>query len=218
QRPAGQEAGQVVERPADEGRRAAGLRDRSRALRVRERDNQEESADQRQHLGREPERVQRDDPERDVDRRGDLAVRHREERGRVEHPLETRDLARHAVRLLPAPEQVEPTGAEGEEEQSEQVADPASMDCGLDEQRNSEADRDDAEERDGRLVELLHAARRAAATSTRQGAFLRTYATVPPKIFPSHRGASRRGEPSTIISLWRLAASATIAGPGRRAR
>ena len=168
ERPAGEEAGEVVERAADEGRCAARLRNRGRALCVRERDDEEESADQGQHLGREAERVQRDDPEREVDRGGDLAVRDREERGRVEHPLETRDLARHAVRLLPAPEEVEPTGAEREEEQSEQVADPASVDCGLHEQRDPEADRDDAEERDGRRVEpfMPPGARRPRAPGT----------------------------------------------------
>ena len=57
--PAGQEAGEVVERVADEGRRAAGLRDRRRALRVRERDDAGRAAPtSEQHVRREPERVQ----------------------------------------------------------------------------------------------------------------------------------------------------------------
>src|ERR687887_332464 len=100
QRPAGQEAGEVVERAPDEGRGAARLRDRGGALGVRERDDEEEGADEREHLRCEAERVQGDDSERDVDRGGDLAVRDREQRRRVEDPLESGDLARHGLRLL----------------------------------------------------------------------------------------------------------------------
>ena len=101
ERPAGQEAGEVVERPANKGRGAAGLGDRGRALGVRERDDEEERAREGQDLGREAEGVQGDDPERDVDRRGDLAVGHREERGSVENPLQAGNLPRHGGRLLP---------------------------------------------------------------------------------------------------------------------
>ena len=43
--PAGEEAGEVVERDADERRGAARLADRRRPLRVRERDDEEEQAD-----------------------------------------------------------------------------------------------------------------------------------------------------------------------------
>ena len=100
ERPAGEEAGQVVEGAADEGGGAARLRNRGRALRVRERDDQEERADDGEHLGRQAERVQGDDPERDVDRGGDLAVGDREERRRVENALQPRDLPRHGRRLL----------------------------------------------------------------------------------------------------------------------
>src|SRR5205823_936718 len=86
QRPAGEEAEEVVERLAHEGRRAAGLRDRRGALGVRERDEQEERADEEEHDRREPERVQRDDPEGEVDRRRDLSVGDRERRRSVSRP------------------------------------------------------------------------------------------------------------------------------------
>src|SRR5206468_11242165 len=88
-RPAGDEAAEVVERLADERRRTAGLRDRGRSLRVRHRYEQEEDADAEQHRGRKAERVEGDDPEREVDRGRDFAVGDREERRRVEDPLET---------------------------------------------------------------------------------------------------------------------------------
>ena len=88
ERPAGQEAGEVVERPTDEGSGATGLGNRRGALGVGERDDEEEGADEGEHLGREAQRVQGDDPEGDVDRGGDLAVGDREQRGRVENALE----------------------------------------------------------------------------------------------------------------------------------
>jgi hypothetical protein len=72
--PAGQEPERVVERPADKRRRAACLRDRGRPLGVGERDEQEQDADHQQHPGREPEREQREDAEREEDRGRDLPV------------------------------------------------------------------------------------------------------------------------------------------------
>ena len=95
ERPARHEAGEVVERPPNERRGAAGLRKRRGALGVRQRHHEEEDAGQEQHERREAQRLGGDDPERDVERRRDLAVRHREERGRVEHPLEAAELAGH---------------------------------------------------------------------------------------------------------------------------
>ena len=59
QRPAGEEAEQVVERPADERRRAAGLGDRRRPFGVGERDDQKDDPRDQQHERREPERVAR---------------------------------------------------------------------------------------------------------------------------------------------------------------
>ena len=97
--PAGEEAGEVVERDPDERRSAAGLADRRRPLGVRERDDEEEQPDDAEHDGREAERVQRDDAEREVDRRRDLAVGDRRERGRVEHTLQLRQLAGHQERF-----------------------------------------------------------------------------------------------------------------------
>ena len=95
QHPAGAEAGKVVERLPHEGRRAARLRDRRRPLRIRERDEEEQEPGDQQHFRRQPERVAGDDPEREVDRRRDLAVRDGEEHRRAERALEHGQLARH---------------------------------------------------------------------------------------------------------------------------
>ena len=94
ERPAGDEPRRVVERAPHEGRGAAGLRQRRGSLRVRERDEEEERPDAEQHPGRGAERVERDDAEREVDRRPDLAVGDRRERARTEHPRQT-ELLRH---------------------------------------------------------------------------------------------------------------------------
>ena len=80
---------------ADERGGAARLGERRGRLGVRERDEQEEHADAEQHERREPDGVERDDPEREVDRRGDLAVGDREERARVELAAEAGQLAGH---------------------------------------------------------------------------------------------------------------------------
>ena len=68
-----------------------------------------------------PERVQRDHAEREVDRRGDLAVRDGGERGRVEDALQLRQLACHHG----LPQEVEARGAERDEERADRVADRA---------------------------------------------------------------------------------------------
>ena len=69
------------------------------ALRVRERDDEEEQPREQEHERREPERGSGDDPERDVERGRDLAVGDREQRRRVEHALEAADLTGHVVSL-----------------------------------------------------------------------------------------------------------------------
>ena len=97
--PAREEAGEVVEGDADERRSPTGLADRRGALRIRERDDQEEEPDDAEHERREPERVQRDDAEREVERRRDLAVGNRGERRRVENSLELGELPSHYLRL-----------------------------------------------------------------------------------------------------------------------
>ena len=95
ERPAGEEAREVVQRAPDEGRRAARLRQGGGALGVGERDDQEEDADRQQHERREPERTRGDDAEREVDRRGDLAVGDGEERTGVELAAQAGKLAGH---------------------------------------------------------------------------------------------------------------------------
>ena len=99
QHPAGDEAERVVERAPDERGCAAGLRDRGRSLRVRRGDDEEEGADDQQDDRCQPERVERDDAEREVQRGPDLAVGHRRERGRPEGALQAQ-LPRHQTDLL----------------------------------------------------------------------------------------------------------------------
>ena len=140
QHPAGAEAGEVVERLAHERGRAARLRDRGDALGVRQGDDDEEQPRQQQHLWRQSERVAGDDAEREVDRRGDLAVRDREQRGRAEDSLQHGQLARHQRLPSPRSQQIEAPGAEPDEQHAEQVADAPSGARGLHEQRDAERD------------------------------------------------------------------------------
>jgi len=99
ERPAGDEAGEIVERAADERRGAAGLAELGRAFGVGKCDEQEEQTGSEQDVGREPERPRRDDAEREVDGAGDLAVRDAEEVVRTQPPLQPRTLPRHRLRL-----------------------------------------------------------------------------------------------------------------------
>jgi hypothetical protein len=98
ERPAGDEAGQVVDRAPNERGGAARLRQRRRRFCVRQRDEQEEQADAKENERREAERVQGDDAEREVDRRRDLAVGDREERAGVELAAEAWQLASYRDR------------------------------------------------------------------------------------------------------------------------
>ena len=83
-------------RVPDERRRAAGLGERRHVASAYESaTSEEEQAGDEQHERREPERVQRDHAEREVDRRGDLAVGDREERARVELAAQAGELAGH---------------------------------------------------------------------------------------------------------------------------
>src|SRR5678815_2427215 len=100
-------------------------------------------------------------------------------------------------------QQVQAAGAQGDEQNADQIADPAAVARCLDEDLDPEYDRDDAEDQRRISVAGFHAARGAAATITRHGAFLRTKSTVPQKIRPRRRSRSRRGEPMTMISLLR---------------
>ena len=93
--PAGDESGQIVERATHEGRRAAGLRQCRRPLRVRERDENEDRTGDEENERREAERGRCDDPERDIERRRDLPVCDREERRSVEDTFEPSKLASH---------------------------------------------------------------------------------------------------------------------------
>src|SRR5581483_1419450 len=201
------------------------LADRGRPLGVGERDEHEQKADRAEHRRRQAERMQRDDAEREVDRGGDLAVRDGGERGRVEHALQTRELAGHAARSLaplPAAQQVEARAAEREQKQPERVTDAAAPRArGLDEDGDPEPDRHEPEDEHGAPVEAGgHAAAASrAATITRQGACLSTKSTVSPKM-GRRRAASlrRRGPPMTTISEPRRTASSTMARPALRAR
>ena len=171
QHPAGDEPGEVVERAPHEGRRAAGLGNRGRALRVRERHEDEHGAREEQDERREPERRRGDDAERDVERRRDLAVRDGEERRRVEDALEPAELARHYECLLRSSR--EARDAEHDEETAEHVADDAAaLQRRPDEQGDADRDEERREHQHRDRVPL-HVGP-AAATSTRQLACLRT--------------------------------------------
>ena len=95
QHPARDEAGEIVECPADERRRAPGLGNRRRPLRVGEGNHEEERAREQQDERRQTEGCGGDDPEGDVERGRDLAVGDREERGCVEDALEAAELTSH---------------------------------------------------------------------------------------------------------------------------
>ena len=94
-RPTRQEAQLVVERPPDERRGAAGLGKRGGSLGVRERDDQEQRADPEQDPGREAERLERDDPEREEERGRDLPEGDRGQRGSLEDALQPWQLSSH---------------------------------------------------------------------------------------------------------------------------
>src|SRR6266540_4709322 len=213
--PAGDEAPEVVEGDADERRGAARFEDSCRPFRLGERDDQEEGADDEQHGRGEAERVQRDDPQGEVDRGGDLAVRDREERRGVQDPLKARQLARHARRLSPRAEQIEPAEAERDEERPEQVAEIPTPNRGHRHECDPDADEHDRKCRDAVPIRV-HAAFRPAATITRHGACLSTKSTVSLK--SARPGRSERGAPMTMISEMRLGASAKIASQAMRAR
>src|SRR5205814_1714440 len=118
-------------------------------------------------------------------------------------------------------ERVQSDDAEREEEHAEDVAGRASADRdGLGEEREPEADRDEAEDEDRATMQVAQAARsRGVATMTRQGACRRTKSTASPKIWrrPCCR-RTRRGPAITMISECRRIASSTIARPMLRVR
>ena len=87
-RPGGAEGDDLVEGVAREARRAAGLRVAHGALGVRGRGGGEDDAGDDEHERRQPERVDRGQAERVVDRRADVAVGGREERRRPENSFE----------------------------------------------------------------------------------------------------------------------------------
>ena len=91
-RPRRAEADELVERVAGEARRAAGLGEAHRSLRVRRRRRGEDHARDHEDERRQPERVDRGEAERVVDRGADVAVGGSEERRRPEDALEL-DLA-----------------------------------------------------------------------------------------------------------------------------
>jgi hypothetical protein len=103
--PGSPEADRLVERVPREARRPAGLREADRALGVGHRGGGEDQAGDHEDERGEAEREDGRDAERVVDRRADVAVDGREERGRSEDPLEALlpSAARHRRTLAPAP-------------------------------------------------------------------------------------------------------------------
>ena len=103
-RPADDEPGEVAERVPRDGSRAAWLVDRAHALLVRGGRESEEQPGAEQHERRQPERPQRDDAEREVERARDLAVDDREDRLGTEDPLQSGKLACHQPATRPSGE------------------------------------------------------------------------------------------------------------------
>ena len=167
ERPADQEPGGVVEPAPHERRRAAHLRDGRRSLRVRDRDDEEERADGEQHPRGQPERVQRDDPEGEVERGRHLAVRDRRQGGGPEDAAESFDPRGHRL----ATRKIEPETADREEQTPEDEAEPAA-DAELDRARDQRRPDGDEEHRGGGPTP--HAAFLPAAMRTRHGAFFST--------------------------------------------
>ena len=177
-----------------------------------------------EHRGRHPERVQRDDPEREVDRGGDLAVGDGGERRRVEDTLQPRELAGHAARTTSDAGGRGARTPSGDEEHAEQVAER----CRRPRARSRRGARRRARASTStRTRTSVRAGRNRsrgglvapAATMTRQGALRRTKSTVSPKIRRRPRWRrTRRGPPMTMISAPRRVASSTIARPALRVR
>src|SRR5204863_5895907 len=118
-------------------------------------------------------------------------------------------------------QEVQAAYSERDEKHAEEVPDRAAAHChGLDEQRDPQPDRENAEGEDRALVEAGHAAlSRGVATITRHGAWRRTKSTASPKIWRRPRWRrTRRGPAITMISEWRRIASSTIARPMFRVR
>ena len=165
--PARREADEVVEGAARERRGAAGLRDRRRALGVRQRDDQEEDARREQHERRQAESLRRHDPEREVDRRADLVVGDREQRRRVENPLEAR--GPYVPRLRSS--WMRPTPSATNSAAEDEADEPAAVDRRDDEQGKADEDEHAGEHVDRAPVpDHAAASSRDAVTITRHGA------------------------------------------------
>ena len=87
--PCREEGPELVEGAPRERRRATRLREHRRRLGVGGRGAGEDEPGDQEHHRRHPEREDRDQPERVVDRRADVAVGGREQGARAEHALET---------------------------------------------------------------------------------------------------------------------------------
>ena len=115
--------------------------------------------------------MQRDDAEREVERGRHLAVRDGGERRRVQHALQPRQLAGHRPVSLSPPQEVQPSAAEREEEDAEEIARRTAPRRGcLDQERDPEHDREEPEHEHRALVEAHAARSRGVATMTRHGA------------------------------------------------
>ena len=93
QRPAGAEAHELVERVPGEARRAAGLREHRGGLGVGEGGGDEQEAGEHEDDRSETHRRCRDDAERVVDRRADVAVGGAEQGGDAQHLVKTLPLS-----------------------------------------------------------------------------------------------------------------------------
>src|SRR6266550_1705408 len=114
------------------------------------------------------------------------------------------------MRLAPPADQVEPADAEGEEQCAHQVSEPRSTVYRRDDdERDADAHEEEGEDHDQGAIRG-QAAFRPATTITLEGACFSTKSTVSLK---TPRPLDPRGAPMTMISLWRRAASSTMARP-----
>src|SRR5437588_11641373 len=97
------------------------------------------------------------------------------------------------------PQEVDPSGAERDEERADDEADgPAAGVRGPDEECEPKPDRNEREGEDGVPIDAAHCAALPAATMTRTGACLSTKSTVSPKIARRPvESRIRRGPPMT---------------------
>ena len=162
-RPAGDEAEQLVERVARDDRRAAALLVQRRALDVGEHQQAEEHGRDEEDEPRVAERGLDDEPEREVDRRGDEALDDPEQRRRAEPALAAPSAspaataASRAARASPAALHPQAASSRENEQHAEQDPDrerPAARDSVMRDHHDAEHDHRRGQEQRDRAHEI----------------------------------------------------------------